>query len=529
MGLSRRKSNRRSRQAQRGRANDGAPPLPPSILRNKTAGPIVKKPGRLVGLIKGAKRAIGKDLRRPLRSPSSPPSGRSKAGKSKTRYVHVDGEAAKSVEGTLETAEETPGTAVRQSVAFLEAIAETSDAPTDDDDDLSRYILSKTSSAPTDDDELSRYILSVSEDSDDLSPIQGDIGAGLSQKHIKPADPIAPSERADSRTDREGVDGVGSDYVKLADRIGIAMSESCDSLTEAAKETHLDRYAQLAATDSYTEATDETRFADEETEETQVVDFFAVFEEVGGTLDEPTDDKLPDDPVPVAPPAVEESRPDETGSLCEDTGLTLESSTMPSRGCGDRNQTDDAPSWGEGAGEAIFRAFGALADYAGTACEGDEFVSFPGNSKKKASIGSLYLGDVKREAREDCAAARTRAGEEESREGRDEFVVYGKGGTEEFRPEEASSLNKKNANWESGTKLCRGCGERDQTDAPSWGEGAGEALFRVLGALADSAGAAFDGEPSKSGTRKDNALKSTKSDKEAGRAMLRVRRALSSR
>ena len=78
-------------------------------------------------MITGAKRAIGKDLRRPLLLPSPTP-GRSKAEKSKTRKVRVDREAAKSVE-------ETPETAVRQSVAFLEAIAETSDAPTDDGDD----------------------------------------------------------------------------------------------------------------------------------------------------------------------------------------------------------------------------------------------------------------------------------------------------------------------------------------------------------------------------------------------------------
>ena len=275
-------------------------------------------------MITGAKRAIGKDLRRPLLLPSPTP-GRSKAEKSKTRKVRVDREAAKSVE-------ETPETAVRQSVAFLEAIAETSDAPTDDGDDdgdLSRYILSKTSSAPTDDDDISRYILSVSEDSEDLSPIQGNIGARLSRKRIKPADPIAPSERAD--------------------------------------------------------------FCTEATEETQVTDLVVALEEVIGSFDEPTDDELPDDPLPLGP--------GKESPLFEDEDVNWESWTKSSRGFGDRNK-NNAPSWGEGTGEAVFRVLGAVVDCASTPCDG-KFFSFRGNSKKKAVIGSLYLGDAEREARED--------------------------------------------------------------------------------------------------------------------------------
>lgn len=52
----------------------------------------------------------------------------------------------------------------------------------------------------------------------------------------------APSKRADSRTDCEdersvGMCSVGTGYVKLADRIGIALSESSDSFTEATEET----------------------------------------------------------------------------------------------------------------------------------------------------------------------------------------------------------------------------------------------------------------------------------------------------
>ena len=114
--------------------------------------------------------------------------------------------------------------------------------------------------------------------------------------------------------------------------------------------------------------------------------------------------------------------------------------------------------WGKDVGEALFRAFGALADYANTACKGDEFVSFPDNSKKKAAIDSLYLGDVEREAREDCAAVGTRAGEEEPREWHNELC------TEEFEPEEASSLYEdEDAKSESLTISYRRCGDRNRT------------------------------------------------------------------
>ena len=178
METSRERSN-----SPRGRASDGAPPLPPSILRNKTAGPINKKPGRIVGLITGAKRAIEEDLRRPLLLPSPP--GGSKAGWSSC---------------------------------------------------------------------------------------------------IKPADQVELSERA---TDREGVDGIDGDA-----------AESVEEPPENAEGQEIPGTAVSKETpggiaESYNEAT----------EKAKVADVVAAPEEVDGNLDEQTGDELPDDQLPLAPPA----------------------------------------------------------------------------------------------------------------------------------------------------------------------------------------------------------------------------------
>ena len=176
-------TSRQRSKSPRGRASDGAdgaPPRPKSILRNKTAGPRNKSPGRLVGMIVGAKRAIEEDLRRPMLLPSPP--GGSKAGwlsrikpadqvelseraTDREGVDGIDGDAAESVEEPPENAEE---------------------------------MIAGTSAAPTEDEMTPRYI-SVSEEREDLSPIQDIIR--------NPDDAVSPSEAGPSeelRTDEMG-------------------------------------------------------------------------------------------------------------------------------------------------------------------------------------------------------------------------------------------------------------------------------------------------------------------------------------